>query len=53
MQKKLSQDLEMEQKCKSGNKAEAVDWRFDYTHEKNELKLLIVEGRAKSGSMHL
>lgn len=53
MQNKLFQDLEMEQKCKSVNKAEAADWKFDYFHEKNELKLLIIEGRAKSGSLHL
>lgn len=34
MQNKRFQDLEMEQKCKSVNKAEAADWRFDYFHEK-------------------
>lgn len=53
MQNKLCQDLEMEQKCKSVNKAEVADWKFDYFHEKNELKLPIIEGRAKSGSLHL
>ena len=43
----------MKQMCKSLNKAEAADWKFDYFHEKFELKILNIEEKPKAGSLSL